>query len=98
MQSAPNGADAWELISKAYAEGGNGPLMVVTDHEMPGMLGRDVAAKVKELDASIPVLIVSGYITGNHGPEDQIITKPSTSITFLRASRVCFGGRRRRVC
>ncbi|MCD6351362.1 MAG: response regulator [Armatimonadetes bacterium] len=60
-----------ELSSNAH-----GPLVVVTDHEMPGMTGRELAGQIKQISPKTPVLIVSGYISSGGGPEDELISKP----------------------
>jgi signal transduction histidine kinase len=73
--TAEDGLSGLSLYREAH-RGRTEPLVVVTDHEMPGMTGRDLAAHVKQLDAATPVLIVSGYISEGCGPEDALINKP----------------------
>ncbi len=74
---ASDGLQAWALFEQNSRRADPAPIMLVADHEMPGLLGRDLALRVKQADARIPVLIVSGYIPqGDKGPEDEMIPKP----------------------
>jgi len=81
--SGQDGDEGWELFRQAYQKANGRPLMVVTDHEMPGMLGRELASKVKEVDERVPVVVVSGYAVEGSGPEDALIAKPFTIDQFL---------------
>lgn len=38
--------------------------LVVTDYNMPGMSGLEVAQEMKKIRADLPVVLASGYITG----------------------------------
>lgn len=73
---AQNGEEGWSLFQELRGRNGREPLLVVTDHEMPGMLGRGLAQSIKEADGSVPVLVVSGYIFEGVGPEDALLHKP----------------------
>jgi CheY-like chemotaxis protein len=36
--------------------------VVITDIAMPGMTGRQLASKIREIDKNIPIIMTSGYI------------------------------------
>jgi signal transduction histidine kinase len=74
---AGDGRDGWEAFQLAYESVRPGPLMVVTDQEMPRMTGRQLATRVKESAPQVPVLLVSGYVVSD-GPavEDAMLSKP----------------------
>jgi len=73
---ASDGLEGWTAFEEFQREAEGRPLVVVTDHELPGMTGRELASRIKTLDASRPVMIVSGYIHGGEGPEDMLMSKP----------------------
>ncbi len=54
--------DAHEALAAVRAEPGKFDL-AVTDYNMPGMSGLDVARALREIRADLPVAIASGYIT-----------------------------------
>lgn len=54
--------DAREALAAARAEPGRFDL-AVTDHNMPGMSGLEVASALREIRADLPVALASGYIT-----------------------------------
>ena len=65
------------------AQGGDGPIdLVLTDVIMPQMLGKEVAAAVREIYPSTPVLYMSGYAhgvltsQGRLDPGITLVTKP----------------------
>jgi len=37
--------------------------VVVTDHDMPGMSGLDIAREIKRIRADLPILLSSGFIS-----------------------------------
>ena len=53
------------------------PDLVLSDYKMPGMSGADFAKTVREIDQSIPIIILSGY-TGelDEIPVNFILSKP----------------------
>jgi DNA-binding NtrC family response regulator len=55
--AAPDGASALEMISR------HRPAAVVSDLKMPGMDGIELLAKIVELDAQIPVVLMTAYAT-----------------------------------
>ena len=59
--------------------------LVITDLVMPGMGGRELAERIRQLDARLPVMPTSGYVLS----EDQVgsagyLQKPFTSTELLR--------------
>ena len=65
------GYDVVEAASAAKAldhvVGGLKPDLVVTDHMMPGMTGAQLAAKLREITPSLPVLMITGYASMTPG-------------------------------
>jgi YesN/AraC family two-component response regulator len=53
--TASDGLEAWELFQKER------PDLVLTDVSMPKMNGLQLASKIREADANIPILILSGF-------------------------------------
>jgi signal transduction histidine kinase len=89
---AEDGKRAWELFSGEQARGASTALLVVTDHEMPGLTGRELARRVKAADSKIPVLLVSGYISEHKGPEDALVLKPFDVDELLNCARGLLSG------
>ena len=54
--------DAHEAVAAVRAEPGRFDL-AVTDYNMPGMSGLELARALREIRADLPVVVVSGYIT-----------------------------------
>ena len=88
-QAAANGVGALELLS-GMPEGID---VLVTDVSMPGMGGRELAARVAELLPGVPVVFMSGYsdeILGG-APDDRtpltFLAKPFSPRTLVRAVR-----------
>ena len=59
--------------------------LVITDLVMPGMGGRELTERIRQLDARLPVMPTSGYVLS----EDQVgsagyLQKPFTSTELLR--------------
>jgi signal transduction histidine kinase len=84
---ADDGQKGWELFAAEQARDHSAPLLVVTDHEMPGETGRELARRIKERDSRIPVMIVSGYLSESEGPEDALICKPFEVAELLSCAR-----------
>ena len=60
--------------------------LVMTDFSMPGMNGRELAVKLKQLAPSQPILMITGYakeLTVSPNPVDVILPKPF-SLSELR--------------
>ena len=87
--SAANGVGALELLSRT-AEGID---VLVTDVSMPGMGGRELAAKIGEILPGIPVVFMSGYsdeilgATADEGTPLTFLAKPFSPRTLVRAVR-----------
>jgi signal transduction histidine kinase len=45
--------------------------LLITDHAMPGMNGRQLAAALREKHAGHPVIVVTGFAPGGMGPDDE---------------------------
>ncbi len=81
--AAANGADG---LARFQAESWD---LVLLDHRMPGKSGLEVLAALRELDASTPVIMVTGVDTVEMGAEALgagargFLTKP-ISVTELR--------------
>jgi two-component system, cell cycle response regulator CpdR len=54
--------------------------LVITDVSLPGMSGVDLARRLQGIDASLPIILVSGYRLDTEefrlGPNIRAITKP----------------------
>ncbi len=57
IESASNGDEAYELYEKIS------PDIIITDIDMPGMNGLELAAKVREHDSFIPIVVITAYTT-----------------------------------
>jgi signal transduction histidine kinase/DNA-binding response OmpR family regulator len=76
-----SGEAALELLSQ---DGGYD--LLVTDVGLPGMSGEELAVKVREQFASLPVVIASGYgRPGIQGVGMQFISKPYSSVDLQHA-------------
>jgi PAS domain S-box-containing protein len=82
--------DQNEALAAARAEPGRFDL-VVTDYNMPGMSGLEVARALREIRADLPILMASGNITQEirvEAPEagvNELIFKPYTIEKLLQA-------------
>ena len=82
--TATNGSDALRRFDA------DGPFdLVVTDHSMPGMNGRQLAARLREQAPAIRVILVSGFgdlvAGGSPGEVDYVLGKPATFAHFREA-------------
>ena len=55
LLASNKGADALEMFKTGQFD------LVITDVVMPGMSGLDVLKAIRGMDASVPVIVVSGY-------------------------------------
>jgi len=79
--TASNGENAMKIIR----EKGDQIDLVITDLVMPGMSGRQLIEKVRELFPSIPIICSSGYVRpANREEEDLYLRKPFTSQQLLQ--------------
>ena len=71
--------------------------MVITDLEMPYLSGLDVAQRVREKNASIPVILVSGALANQDAKNlkkfgiNNMITKPLSINKFLEVVTMTLG-------
>jgi CheY-like chemotaxis protein len=76
VQTATNGKDALELLTKMPFD------LVITDFEMPGMRGDELAAAIKARSPSQPVVMITAYaemLQASGNPltgVDHLISKP----------------------
>jgi two-component system, cell cycle sensor histidine kinase and response regulator CckA len=86
---APNGLEAVDVLKSASGR----ISLVLTDVVMPGMNGRDLAARISVLRPGTPVLFTSGYTDGEIvrrgllDPESAFIQKPFGPELIVRAVR-----------
>ena len=65
--------------------------VIVTDNNMPGMQGLDVARAIREIDSKMPVAVISGLIdedlqaAAELAGVRELINKPFTVEKFLAA-------------
>ncbi len=57
VESASNGNEGYELYEKTS------PDIIITDIDMPGMNGLELAARVRESDSFIPIVVTTAYTT-----------------------------------
>ncbi len=75
VTEASNGAEALTLFTSAEFD------LVITDFEMPVMKGNELAAGIKVLDPSLPVLMITGCESAHRNadnPADALLNKPLT--------------------
>src|SRR5262245_17846997 len=72
VTEAQNGAEALDLFSKGKFD------LVITDFEMPGMKGNELACKIKTISPAQPVLMVTAYPEkiNSQNPVDMVLNKP----------------------
>lgn len=70
---AASAAKALDLVA-----GGLKPDLVVTDHMMPGMTGAQLAAELRSVTSSLPVLMITGYASMTPGQTLglEVLAKP----------------------
>ena len=65
--------------------------LVITDHNMPGMTGVELAQELERISAATPVIICSGYVDAIEENVDDltnvkaIMSKPTPTPTLLAA-------------
>ncbi len=73
VTEAERAAQALELFTKGRFD------LVITDFEMPGMKGDELAVRIKELAPGQPILMVTGWrkqLGDPRNPVDAILNKP----------------------
>ncbi len=85
-ETAFNGDEALEMFQKSK------PNLVITDVLMPGISGIDLAKKLKEIDSSIPVILISGKylnliedLINRKIIADQVLYKPIASSDIIES-------------
>lgn len=58
--------------------------LMMTDYSLPGMDGRELAAKARELRPTLPILFASGYAENIDVPADMHVIGKPFSIDQLR--------------
>lgn len=69
---ASNGAEALSVFKPALFD------LVITDFEMPQMKGNELAARIKQISPSQPILLVTAYaerLPGADNPVDAVLNK-----------------------
>ncbi len=63
--------------------------IVITDHTMPNMLGSELAEKLHQLNANIPLILMSGgdVELRNRASVDLFLNKPFTAVELARVIR-----------
>ena len=95
MLEARDGEDALEVLARY-----DGPVdLLLSDVVMPGLNGRDLAARVAESGRGIRVLYMSGYTDDEalqrsfEGEEAVLLRKPFTRDTLLHRVRAALDGK-----
>lgn len=83
--SAHNGETGLSLLAKEK------PDLIVVDFAMPGINGAEVARRARQLDANMPVIIVSGFAESAKlveitGPDVDLLRKPFRNAELLKAA------------
>jgi PAS domain S-box-containing protein len=89
VREAGNGNQALEMLSAMKGR----VALVLTDVVMPGMGGKDLAARIAQVSPGTPVLFTSGYTDGEIvrrgllSPDAAFLQKPFTPDVLVRAVR-----------
>jgi CheY-like chemotaxis protein len=73
VTEATNGREALDLVSREPFD------LVVLDFAMPGMLGGEVALKIKLIAPTLPILMLTAYLeklNDTDKPVDAVLGKP----------------------
>ena len=74
---------------RSHQEAGRRYDLIILDHDMPGLSGTDTAKRLRQLDAEIPILIISGYgeeVLLGHGDVIQgLLAKPFSEDQLAQA-------------
>ncbi len=74
VAEASSGSEALKVFATSCFD------LVITDFEMPGMKGNELAVRIKELAPKQPILMITAYdrSPGVANPVDAILSKPLT--------------------
>src|SRR6266404_1078111 len=73
VTEATNGTEAFDLFSGGVFD------LVITDYDMPGIQGNQLAENIKRVSASQPVIMITAFIEEvgtRHNPVDAVLGKP----------------------
>ena len=91
VKDCRDGAEAWEAFSKAQDQGVYG--LVLTDIIMPNLDGLQLAARIREVDTNVPIVILSTSEDADYVKEaihlqvNEFLTKPFESAVLLDCVR-----------
>jgi signal transduction histidine kinase len=71
-ESASDAAEGLQKFEGWMAEARRAPKVVVTDLRMPGLLGTDMAKRIKEISPETRVILISGYL----GEDAEVAQSP----------------------
>jgi len=82
ITTATEGAGALDLFSGGHFD------LLITDYKMPRMNGLDLIRKVRELNAAVPIILISGYaealgLNESNTGADAVIPKSSHEVQQL---------------
>jgi signal transduction histidine kinase/ActR/RegA family two-component response regulator len=95
-RTAESGAEALEILDRETVD------LVVTDLGMPGMSGKELAARAKRIRPELPVILVSGWAILEQEKDlresgvDFLLAKPCTAVQFQQAVASALGSVRGR--
>ena len=89
-----------DAVLRLYREGARRFDLIILDHDMPGLSGTDTAKRLRQLDAEIPILIVSGYgdevVPARGGIIQGLLSKPFSEEQLAQAVFAAIETRRAR--
>jgi len=82
ITTAQEGAEALEQFQREHFD------LVVTDYKMPRMNGVELIKKIRALDATVPVILISGYtdalgLTEATTGADAVVPKSANEVPHL---------------
>jgi PAS domain S-box-containing protein len=95
VETAPTG----DAVLRIFAAASPRPDLVLLDHDMPGLSGTETAVRLHELDAEVPILIMSGYgheVATDGGVIRGLLPKPFSEEQLAQAVLSAIDGGRRR--
>ncbi len=87
VSPATDGQSAWDILRTLEVDA------LVTDHQMPGMTGLELAGRIRRAGMELPILFVSGSIASLAEVEDMnldhtaVLAKPFTPEHLIEAVR-----------